>query len=210
MSDNLKDLIKKSVKSNEGVLRRSGRKYANQGSREVDFKKKLKKGLVYGSILSALALGAYGCDHYWNKYQDYITGQNKKIVYYQKKFNKVKRYYKKGDYMWADKLSEELQKEIGNESYLSPTNDLYDKVKDYDNKFIDPEVRRIKRKRFKRKLKALPYKLKDDWDKTKYKVEGWWDDATQKEKGAVIFGSMFLLALFCRLAFGKKKDKNKS
>lgn len=207
MSDNLKDLIEKNIKSNEKVLRRSGRKYDNQESREIGFGRKLKKGLIYGSLLSALALGAYGSYHYGNKYKDYIARQNKKMYYYQKKFDDIKRYCNKKDYLHADKLSEELQEEMSRESFLSPTDDLYDRVKEYDNKYVDPEVRRIKYERLKRKLKALPYKLKDDWDDTKYKLGYWWDDLTPKEKGAVGFGSMVLFALICRILFGgNKKD----
>lgn len=209
MSDNLKERIEKSIESNDRVLRRSGRKYGNQNSWEGDFRRKFKKCLVYGSILSALALGAYGSHHYWNKYQNYIDMQNKKVYYYQKKFNNVKHYYNKRSYLHADRLSEELQEEMSNESFLSPTDDLYDKVKEYDNKYIDPEVRRINYERFKQKLKSLPYKLKDDWDETKYKIGYWWDDLTPKEKGAVGFGSMVLFALICRILFGRKKKGTK-
>jgi len=204
MPNNLKDPIEKNLYSNRRILGRSKRKYANQMVRETNLKRKLKKGLVYGTVLSALALGIYGGNHYWNEYQSYVADQKKKIPYYQKKFDSVKYYYNKKDYLWADKLSEDLQEEMSDESFLSPTNDLYDKVKEYDDKFIDPEVKRIKREQFKRKLEGIPYNIKNRWNETYDKVRDKWDYATPKEKAGVVFGSMILLALLCRIFFRKK------
>jgi len=192
MPDNLKGLIDKSIESNGKVLNRSKRKYTNQEFKEFNWRKKLKKGFIYGSLFSALALGVYGGSVGLAEYKDYVAQQGEKVVYYQKKFNRVKGIYNNRLYMKADELSEKIQKELDKEWFFSPTNDLYKKVKEYDDKFIDPEVKKIKRERFYQKLKEVPRKMF-------YDLEDKWDGATPGQKAVVyLCGLGLLIYLFRR------------
>lgn len=175
MPSNLKDLIENNINANERLITRGRQKIRNQRVRESCLKKKLKKGLIYGTVCSTLALSIYGGNFCLNKYQDYVVQQEKKVDYYQKKFNNVKYYYNQKDYFKADDLSEKLQKEMSDEWFFSPTNGLYEKVKEYDNKFIDYEIKRIKREKFYTKLRTIPKNLF-------CKIEEIWDDFTQEEK----------------------------
>lgn len=195
MPDNLNDLVEKNRKSNERVLRRGKLRHDNQRSRESDLRRRVKKGFVYGSLISALALGAYGGHHYYNEYQSYIAEQNNKMAYYQKKFNTVRYYYNKKSYMKADELSEKLQGELDEEWFFSPTNELYKKVKEYDDKFIDPQVRRIKRERLKKMISEIPYKLKEKWD-----------NAGPEGKALTFIGSCVVFAIIWKILSGKKEE----
>jgi len=48
---------------------------------------------------------------------------------------------------------------MGKESFFSPTKTLYKEVKNYDNEYIDPEIRRIRNEQFYRDLKAFPGRI---------------------------------------------------
>ncbi|MBL7100766.1 MAG: hypothetical protein ISS23_02305 [Nanoarchaeota archaeon] len=196
MPSNLKDLIERQERSIDRVLRRSETNYDNQRSRESNLRRGVKKGLVYGSLISVLALGAYGCHHYYNKYQSYVTEQNNKMVYYQKKFDPVKYYYNKKRYLKADELSEKLQDELDAEWFFSPINKLYEKVKEYDDKIIDPQVKRIKRERLNGEICQISDDLRERWE-----------DATIQEKGVAAAVGTILSVIICKILFGKKKDE---
>lgn len=189
MPGDLKDLIENNIIANERLMIRGRQKIRNQKVREVNLKSRLKKGLIYGTVCSTLALSIYGGNLYLHKYRNYVAQQEKKVDYYQKKFNNVKCYCNQKDYFKADDLSEKLQKEMGDEWFFSPANDLYEKVKEYDDKFIDPEIKRIKRERFYAKLRALPKNLF-------YKFEDRWYGFTQEEKAFVyLCGIGFMIYL---------------
>lgn len=191
MSDNLNDLVGRTINANSRLLTRSNQKVRNQEIKESHLKRKLKRGLVYSAIVSVLALGAYGGNVGLHKYNDYITQQKKKVVHYQNKFDKVKYYYNKRDYFKADELSEKLQEEMDKEWFFSPASDLYKKVKEYDNNIIDPEIKRIKREKFYRNLKDMPHKVFS-------KLEDKWDDTTPGQKAVVYIGGSLLLIYLLR------------
>jgi len=123
-----------------------------------------KKSLKYTGLVSILTLGSI-CGYYcWKNYDDYQNVKEKKLAYYETKFDSVKDYYNQQDYLKADKLSEKLQSELDEESFFSNTDDLYKKVEEYDDKFIDPKVAKIKREEFYNNLKNLYSKVDNMWD----------------------------------------------
>lgn len=189
MSSSLNDLIEKNVDANKRLLSRSSQKTKNQKTKEVNLKRKFKKNLIYGVVFSALALSIYGGVHCWNKHKDYVTRQKKKITYYQHKFDDVKHYYNRDYFVKADELSEKLQDEMDKEGFFSPTNDLYNKVKVFDNKYIDPEIKRIKLERFYKNLNALPKSAIDSF-------VNWWKYDAAPEAKAIIYICGIGLAIY--------------
>lgn len=153
---NLNKIVEETLKSNERTLKIVERKFGNLETRESNIKTKFKKGLICGAMISALLLCSYGSCKGLRFYNSYKPSEKAKVVYYQDRFNQVKQYYNLKDYMIADDLSEKLQDAMGEESYFSSTRGLYKEVKEYDNEFIDPEVKRIKREQFYRDIKAFP------------------------------------------------------
>lgn len=156
---NLNRIVEETLKANKRTLRNVEKKVGNLETRENNTKTRFKKGLVYGAIISALLLGSYGGCKGLRFYNSYKPSEKAKVTYYQDRFNQVKHYYSIRDYMKADDLSEKLQGDMGEESYFSSTRNLYKEVKKYDNEFIDPEVRRIKREKLYRDIKAFPGKV---------------------------------------------------
>lgn len=159
MPSSLKDRIEKSLEANDKSLEIGGLKSSNQETKEFNLKKRVKTGLICVAVISALSLGLYGFNYCWHKRQSYVAEQERKIVYYQKQFDNVKYYYKTGNYLKADGISEKLQDEMSKESFFSPTKPLYKEVKRYDNEYIDPEISRINREKFYRDLKAIPERI---------------------------------------------------
>lgn len=175
MSSNLKDLIEKNTKANDRILKRGLQKFNNQTSKELELTRRFKKGLIHAAVISALILGVYGANKGIYEYRNYKSQQNKKIAYYQKKFDEVKYYYNNRNYILADKLSETLQGEMGEEWFFSPTNNLYKEVKKYDDEIIDPEIKRIKQERLYSYLRGFPRNVF-------YRLEEKWKDSTPNER----------------------------
>lgn len=175
MPDSLNDLIEKTINSNDRLLNRGKQKLNNQTFKESELKRKLKKGVIYAAVISALTFGIYGTNQGVYKYKAYISQKNKEIGYYQKKFDEVQHHYNNRDYVIADRISESLQEELGKEWFFSPTSSLYKEVKKYDDEIIDPEIKRIKREKLYTSLKGFPRNVF-------YKLEEKWDNATKNER----------------------------
>ncbi len=156
MPSDLKGLVEKNLEANKKYLKRGGLKSSNQETNESNLKRRIKTGLVCAAVISALGLGFYGFNYCWHKRGSYAAEQERKMVVYQRQFDDVKYYCNHKDYLKADDISEKLQDEMGKESFFSPTKNLYKEVKNYDNDYIDPEIRRIRNEKFYRNLKALP------------------------------------------------------
>ena len=210
MPGNLTDLIENNVQNNNRLLNLSKQKIRNQKWFEFNLKKKFKKCALYSAMVSVLALGVYGGYQCSEEYKSYVDSREKKIVYYQTKFDSVKYHYNKNEYMQADDLSEKLQDELGKEWFFSPTKELYEDVKKFDNGFIDPKIKSIRREKIYRSLKALPSqtfnKIKNKADYLYYDLADRWDYATANEKSAVLFGGIISFALICRALSKKKKS----
>ena len=196
MSNNLKDLIEKNVNENDRLLTRGNQRINNQKVKEIGLKKKLKKIAIYGAILSVLSLGIYAGDYGLKKYKDYVHSKEKNVSSYQHKFDDIKKFYNKKYYSKADKLSENLQEELSKEWFFSPTKDLYEKVKDYDDNYIDVEIERINREEFYKNLSTLHIKAIDY-------LFNKWDDVEPSKKGFAYMGGI-VLALYLL----KREKKN--
>lgn len=168
MPGNLSDVVNKSIEANERMLKIGKQKSKNLETRELNMEMKFKKGLVYGAVISALLLCSYGGCKGLKAYNYSASKERAKVVYYQDRFDHIKHYYNSEDYVKADELSEKLQEDMGKEGFFSPTKDLYKRVKEYDDSFIDPEVKRVKREKFYQSVKNFPKntasKIKEKWD----------------------------------------------
>lgn len=165
MSDSL-DEYKERV---DGTLKTYDTMIRNQKRRERKIVKSVKTGLVSVIIAGSLFGGYTGYKYIDTRFTSKYKEKERKIIYYQQKFNKVQSYIKKDWYTLGDKLSEELQKEMKDEGWFSPTNDLYEKVKKYDNKKIDPVMKKIKKRKWDEEnggkwyYKPMKY-FRDLWD----------------------------------------------
>ncbi|MBU4501480.1 MAG: hypothetical protein KKA79_02730, partial [Nanoarchaeota archaeon] len=151
---------------------------SRQKTKEKSLKYGLKKGLVYTTLLSGLWVAGFGGYKGYEQYGKHKTQQNQKIVQYGDDFRRVKHYYNKGDYRKADKLSEKLQDQIDDEWFFSQADGLYDKIKDFDDKYIDPEMAKIKRSEFWANVDQKYEELKDE-------IAYRWDTATPGQKFVV-------------------------
>lgn len=168
MSSTLDELLEYERRT-EDSLKTYDKMIKNQRRKERKIKRMVKTGLASAMILGGL-FGGYACYKYvdarWtSKYEE----SKRKLVYYQNKFAEVKNRIDKNWYTLGDKLSEELQQEMREESWFSPAKELYKEVKEYDDRVIDPVTKKIKRRNWERKHKNKWY-----YKPLKY-AKDWWD-----------------------------------
>lgn len=142
--NNLND--QKGVQSGK-VLKKEIKKALNGGKNIIKNKREkrsrfLKNFLASALIATCVACAAYGIFSIHSRYEGYISSQNKKVAVYQQRFDEVKTLASQGKFMLADDLSEALQKDLEEESFLSPTKKFLKEVEIYDNEVIDKGLRK--------------------------------------------------------------------
>ncbi len=186
MQSDLKNLIQSNLTQNNEYLLLGRRKKYNQKEKEK-YLKKIGKKFLWGLCLSGFFAGmSYGSITLWGSYNNYMDSQKRKIYYYQQKFDEVKKNYQNEKYLKADELIEKLKSELESEWFFSPAQELCDKVKSFDEKYIDPEIKRIEREKFYTSLKNLPSKIIKS-------IDYWWEESSSDEKLFVLgIGSLML------------------
>lgn len=168
MSSTLDELLEYERRTEES-LKTYDKMIKNQRRKERKIIRGVKTGLVSAIIVSSLFGGYAGYKYIDARWTSKYEENKRKLVYYQDKFDEVKNRVNKNWYTLGDKLSEELQQEMKEEDWFSPSRELYKEVKEYDDRVVDPVMKKIKRRNWEREHKNKWYytplkHAKDLWD----------------------------------------------